>query len=128
MKWYSAIVFAIGTAFSVALAIYPKHAPAQEVLTGRGIICDTAEQVARVIKADHFYETLIAVNADKAHSCQVMEVAFIVHGEKGETVRIHSDAWQVTQIIVVGAHTPQGWGTVEATIQWTALHVDEQSA
>jgi hypothetical protein len=48
MKWYSAIVFAIGTAFSVALAIYPKHAPAQEVLTGRGIICDTAEQVARV--------------------------------------------------------------------------------
>jgi hypothetical protein len=39
---YSAIVYAIGIAFSIALALFPKTAPAQEVLTGRGIICDTA--------------------------------------------------------------------------------------
>jgi hypothetical protein len=50
MKYYSAIVYAIGIAFSVALALYPKTAPAQEVLTGRGILCDTADQVAGIIK------------------------------------------------------------------------------
>jgi integrase len=61
MKYYSAIVYAIGIAFSVALALYPKTAPAQEVLTGRGILCDTADQVARIIKADDFQATLVAV-------------------------------------------------------------------
>jgi hypothetical protein len=69
MKWYSAIVYAIGIAFSVALALYSKTAPAQEVLSGRGIICDTAEQVARVIKADDFQATLVTVNAEKTNSC-----------------------------------------------------------
>jgi hypothetical protein len=29
MKWYSAIVYAIGIAFNVALALFPKTAPAQ---------------------------------------------------------------------------------------------------
>jgi hypothetical protein len=128
MKWYSAIVYAIGIAFSVALALYSKTAPAQEVLSGRGIICDTAEQVARVIKADDFQATLVAVNTEKANSCAVLEVAFIIHGEKGETVRIHGDAWQVTQIIVVGANTPQGWGTLDPMVQWSAFQVNEVGA
>ena len=89
MKWYNAIVYAFGIAFCTALALFPKTAPAQEVLSGRGIICDTAEQVARVIKADDFQATLVAVNTEKAHSCEVMEIAFIFHRETGETVRIH---------------------------------------
>jgi hypothetical protein len=128
MKWYNAIVYATGITFSVALALYPKTAPAQEVLTARGIICDTAEQVATVLKADDFQASLNAVNFNKANSCAVLEVAFIIHGEKGETVRIHGDAWQVTQIIVVGANTPQGWGTLEPMVQWSAFHVNEVSA
>jgi hypothetical protein len=127
MKRYSAIVDALGIAFSVALALFPKTAPAQEVLSGRGIICDTAEQVARVIKADDFQATLVAVNAEKAHSCEVMEIAFIIH-EKGETVRVHGEAWQVTEIIVVGAMTPQGWGSIEPSMQWSAFLVEERVA
>ena len=65
MKWYNAIVYALGIAFCIALALFPKTAPAQEVLSGRGIICDTAEQVARIIKADDFQATLVAVNTEK---------------------------------------------------------------
>jgi len=128
MKWYSAIVYAIGIAFSIALALFPKTAPAQEVLTGRGILCDTAEQVADILKADDFQASLNAVNFEKPNSCAVLEVAFIIHGQKGEMVRIHGDAWQVTQIIVVGANTPQGWGTLEPTIQWSAFYVNEVGA
>jgi hypothetical protein len=46
MKWYNAFVFAFGLAFAVALALFPKQAPAQDVVTARGLMCDTAEQVA----------------------------------------------------------------------------------
>jgi hypothetical protein len=64
----------------------------------------------------------------RINSCAVLEVAFIVHGEKGETVRIHGDAWQVTQIIVVGANVGQGFQPIEPTIQWSAFYVKEQGA
>jgi hypothetical protein len=40
MKWYNAFVFAFGLAFAVALALFPKQAPAQEVLSARGLVCD----------------------------------------------------------------------------------------
>ena len=128
MKWYSAIVYALGIAFCTALALFPKTAPAQEVLSGRGIICDTAEQVARVIKADDFQATLVAVNTEKAHSCEVMEIAFIFHGETGETVRIHGEAWQVTQIVVIGVDIGQGIQLVQPTVQWSAFAIEERGA
>jgi hypothetical protein len=124
-RWYCTIVYAIGIAFCAALAIYPKQAPAQELLSARGLVCDTAEQVARVITADDFYETLASVNAEKADSCNVLEVAFIIHNEKGPKVFIGADAWQLTEIIVVAANTPQGMVLVEPMIQWSAFHVDE---
>jgi hypothetical protein len=128
MKWYSTIVYAIGIAFSVALALFPKTAPAQEVQVGRGIVCDRADQVTRILKADDFQATLVAVNAEKALSCAVLPVAFIFHGDKGETVRIHGASWQVQQILVLGLETDEGMRPVEPTIQWSAFYVDEQGA
>jgi hypothetical protein len=125
MKSYNAIVYALGLAFCVTLALYPKHAPAQEVLSARGLVCDTAEQVARVVTADDFYATLTDVNAEKADSCNVLEVAFIIHNQKAPKVFIGTDVWQLTQIIVVAANTPQGMILVEPMIHWSAFHVDE---
>jgi hypothetical protein len=57
----------------------PEDCSRAGVLSVRGIICDTPEQVAGVIKADSFQATLVAVNTEKAHSCEVMEIAFIIH-------------------------------------------------
>jgi hypothetical protein len=128
MKWYNAFVFVSGLAFAVALALFPKQAPAQDVLSARGLVCDTAEQVARVITADDFYETLTSVNAEKAGSCNILEVAFIIHNEKAPKVFIGADTWQLTQIIVVAASTPQGMVPVEPMIQWSAFHVDDHGA
>ena len=126
MKCYSAIVYAFGIAFSVALALYPKHAPAQDVVTARGLMCDTAEQVARVIKSDDFFATIASVNTEKARSCEVTEVAFIINSEDGPKVSIGTDVWQVTQVTVVAANTPRGMVLVEPMIQWTAFQVDRQ--
>jgi hypothetical protein len=61
-----AIVYAIGTAFCVALALFAKTAPAQKVVTDRGLICDMSEQVARIINADDFQATLVA---NPRHRC-----------------------------------------------------------
>jgi hypothetical protein len=128
MKWYNAFVFAFGLAFAVALALFPKQAPAQEVLQARGLVCDTAEQVARVITADDFYETLTSVNAEKAGSCNVLEVAFTIHSKKAPKVFIGTDVWQLTQIIVVAANTPRGMVMVEPTVQWSAFYVEKEGA
>jgi hypothetical protein len=122
MKWYNAFLFA----FAVALALFPKQAPAQEVLSARGLVCDTAEQVARVITADDFYDALTSVNAEKADSCNVLEVAFIIHNQKAPKVFIGADVWQLTQIIVVAANTPKGMVLVEPMIQWSAFYVEKE--
>jgi hypothetical protein len=103
-KYYSANVYTLGIAFCVGLALYPKHAPAQELLSARGLVCDTAEQVVRVIQADDFYAMLGSVNAEKAYSCD---------GEKGPKVFIGTDPWQVTQITVVAEGTSRSMVPVE---------------
>jgi hypothetical protein len=126
MKWYNAFVFAFGLAFAVALALFPKQAPAQDVVTARGLMCDTAEQVARVIKSDDFFATIASVNTEIARSCEVTEVAFIINSEDGPKVSIGTDVWQVTQVTVVAANTPRGMVLVEPMIQWTAFQVDRQ--
>jgi hypothetical protein len=126
VKCYSAIVYALGIAFNVALVLFPKHAPAQDVVTARGLMCDTAEQVARVLKADDFFATIASVNSEKAQSCEVTEVAFIINSEGGPKIFIGTDAWQVTQVTVVAAKTPRGMVLVEPTIQWTAFQVDHE--
>jgi hypothetical protein len=126
MKWYNAFVFVFGLAFAVALVLFSKQAPAQEILSARGLVCDTAYQVARVITAEDFYATLADVNAEKTDSCNVLEVAFIIHDQKAPKVFIGADVWQLTQIIVVAANTPQGMVLVEPMIQWSAFHVEKE--
>jgi hypothetical protein len=126
VKYYNAFVFAFGLAFAVALVLFPKQAPAQDVRSARGLVCDTAEQVARVITADDFYEALTEVNAEKASSCNVLEIAFIIHNQKAPKVFIGADTWQLTQIIVVAANTPQGMVLVEPMIQWSAFQVKKE--
>jgi hypothetical protein len=112
----------------LVIALFPKGAGAQDVVTGRGILCDKAEQVARLIKADDFQATMVAVNAEKANSCAVLPIAFIMHGEKGEQVHVGGDTWQIAQILVLGLMTDNGIRPIEPTVQWSAFHVQERGA
>jgi hypothetical protein len=128
MKYYSAIVYAIGIAFSVALALYPKPAPAQhQVETGTGIVCDTPEQVVRYIKSKEGDGTLAAINAESKSACAILGVAFFV-GEKGEQVTNSNGTWQITKILIVGVDVGQGIQSVDPVVQWSAFHVDERGA
>ena len=57
-----------------------------------------------------------------------MEIAFIFHGETGGTVRIRGEAWQVTQIIVIGVDIGRGIQPVQPTVQWSAFAIEERGA
>jgi hypothetical protein len=121
------LVAAFVIAAICTLTIY-SLAYAQEVQTSRGLICDTPEQVVRVIKADDFQATIVAVNAEKALSCAIMPVAFIMHGTKSEQVHIGANTWQIEQILVVGANVGNGFQPIQPMLQWAAFLVDERGA
>jgi hypothetical protein len=123
MKWYSAIVYAIGIAFSVALAFYPKTVPAQQATyQGTGVVCNQPEQVARYIRSKEGDGTLAAINAEKANSCAILKVAFFM-GETGEKIATSNGTWQITKILVIGVDVGHGIQQVEPMIQWSAFHV-----
>jgi hypothetical protein len=121
MKWYSAIVYAIGIAFSVALALFPKTAPAQhQTYQGIGVVCDEPEQVARYVRAKEGDGALAAINAEKPNSCAIMKVAFFM-GETREKIATSSGTWQITKILIVGVDIGQGIQEVVPTVQWSAF-------
>jgi hypothetical protein len=124
MKWYSATVFAIGIAFCAALALYPKPAPAQHATyQGTGIVCDEPEQVARYVRSTESEGALAAINAEKANSCAIMKVAFLM-GETREKIASSTGTWQITKILIVGVDIGQGIQEVVPTVQWSAFRVE----
>jgi hypothetical protein len=60
--WWTALV-------GLGFWLHPAHA--QEFVTGKGIICDEAAQVARVITATDTDAMLVAVNGEKANTCGI---------------------------------------------------------
>jgi hypothetical protein len=128
MKWYSAIVYAIGIAFSVALALFPKTAPAQhQTYQGTGVVCDEPEQVARYVRSKEGDGTIEAINAEKANSCAIMKAAFFM-GETRDKITTSSGTWQITKILIVGVDIGQGFQEVVPTVQWSAFRIEGELA
>jgi hypothetical protein len=110
--------------FCVALALFPKPAPAQhQTYQGTGIVCDEPEQVARYVRSKEGDGTLAAINAEKANSCAILKVAFFM-GETDEKISTSQGTWQITKILIVGVDVGQGIQEVTPTVQWSAFHVD----
>jgi hypothetical protein len=124
VEFVAALAIAAISMLTVYSLAYAQHA----VETGTGVVCDTSEQVTRLLKADDFQATLVAVNTEQRNSCAVLPIAFIVHGETGEQARIHGATFRVTQILVLGLDTAEGMRPIKPTIQWTALFVEERGA
>ncbi len=118
---YTLVVLILITIFTIL------HTKAADVVSGRGIVCDTAEQVERFIEAKDTHEFLVAVNTEKAHSCAVVDVAFYI-GSVVKTVRNDEGGWAITHILIVGAKMGDGFGSVQPTPQFTAFLVPEVPA
>jgi hypothetical protein len=100
---------------------------AQNVVTGNGIVCDTAEQVERFVMAKDSEAFLTKVNEEKAHSCGIVFVAFYV-GKAVKRIWNEKGEWAITPILVIGAPFNGGFSAVAPTPQFTAFLVKEEGA
>jgi hypothetical protein len=92
-----------------------------------GVVCDTAEQVARYVRSQDGDKTLAAINADSPNACARLNIAFLM-GQTGEHIRIISGTWVLTQILVVGLDIGNGIQPVQPIVQWSAFAIEEEGA
>jgi hypothetical protein len=119
-----------GAAIAAAvLAATP--AVAADIAIGRGIICDTQEQMERyiaVFKGDaKLALTTVNTEAKKEDACSMAAIAFLA-GETAATARNNDgEAYRVLKILVLGVVTNLGVQQVAPFPQFTIMKVDEIS-
>jgi hypothetical protein len=115
----STIVFLAGPAFAADIAV------------GRGIICDTQEQMERYVAVfkGNAKDALTTVNteAKKEDACAAAAVAFLA-GETATTARNNDgEAYKVLRILVLGVVTDMGLQQVAPFPQFTIMKIEEIS-
>lgn len=109
-------------ALLAALAfLLPLSADARENWSlATGLVCDTAEQVESYVTGFNgdVQEALkrVNTNAGKEDACIIATLGFI-KGKVIQTVRTRDEAYEVTEILVIGAVTPSGFRLV-APVKW----------
>jgi len=115
----STIVFLAGPAFAADIAV------------GRGIICDTQEQMERYVAVfkGNAKDALTTVNteAKKEDACAAAAIAFLA-GETATTARNNDgEAYKVLRILVLGVVTDMGLQQVAPFPQFTIMKIEEIS-
>jgi hypothetical protein len=114
-----------------SIVLFGGPAFAADVAIGRGIICDTQEQMERyvaVFKGD-MKAALTTVNteAKKEDACAAAAIAFLA-GETATTARNNDgEAYKVLRILVLGVVTDMGLQQVAPFPQFTIMRIDEIS-
>jgi hypothetical protein len=112
---------------TMVFLLYGAGAHAQDIFLGEGLVCDTPEQVERYILSTDTEATLVQINAEKAHSCALVDVAFY----KGQVVKhVHNDEgmWAITHILVIGLVVGEDIQSVQPALQWTAFLTKDRGA
>ena len=123
---------ALCLAMLAALLCAPAHAQ-QDVQTGSIMICDTQRQVERYVTfldvAGNAQSAIRTVNAeaDNPAACAVNNIAYI-RGATIGTVRTRSDAFQIVEILAIGANTPNGMRPARPAIFFTLVKLNEVAA
>lgn len=103
-----------------ALCCFPLVAPAQEMRTGQGVVCDTPAQLEAVIRHERInvHTAIAEVNAG-TNACGYLTIAFI-KGEKVGEVPVQSGIYDLLEITILGVHEGS-WRVVHPTKQFTAI-------
>jgi hypothetical protein len=106
-------------------------ASATDVAIGRGIICDTQEQMERYVAVfkGNAKDALTTVNteAKKEDACSAAVVAYLA-GDTAATARNDAgEAYKVLKILVLGVVTNLGVQQVAPFPQFTIMKIDEVS-
>ena len=114
----------------VLLVLFSFPAQAEhEVLTGTGLVCNTADQIKRFVReiSGNTEETLAAINADDPDACSVLSVAYISDSEVS-AVSNRYGSFQIIAITVIGIITPFGIQPVQPVQQFTLVKMQGQGA
>ncbi len=115
----------------LALLATVQPALAQEIETGSGVICDTAEQAERYIALfkGSTHETVRQVNIEaKSNSaCGVISVAYLRGNDVSKAANAQG-TYIVARILVVGRVTPHGVLNITPVVQFTVFKIDERVA
>ena len=115
----------------VVIAMFSVPAMAQEIETGRGLLCDTKEQIERylaIVETDGA-AAVAAVNteAQKESACAIVPVAYVRVADLSTITNKHG-SYKVVAIIVIGVVTPHGVQPVQPLEQVTLFKVDDRGA
>lgn len=120
MNWkYTIAPFALLAALATA-------APAQEIHTSRGLVCDTAEQVTEFLKSpeDNPIAAVDAINARfSSAACELGLWAFAIGDEANKAKDAEGKEWSVRRVLVVavGQNGRPPLHAVKPTSQFSAF-------
>ena len=115
---------------SVAMAFLAVglRARAYEIESGTVTICDTREQVERLVqlleRGQQLAITVVNAESHDPSACAVVEAEY-VPGPRLGMARSRSEAFQITEIVVVGLNTPGGYKLVNPARFFTPVKVKE---
>jgi hypothetical protein len=109
--------------FLLLLSTIPARS--QEAYIGRGLVCDTADEVRAFLSSkDDPTTTLTRINAEKK-ACALLQVVYL-RGEDVDTVQGKDGKYRITAITVVGVHNGQTFIPTEPLAQYTLFTVPGQ--
>ena len=115
----------------ILLPILALPLRAQDVQVGTALVCDTRQQVERVVALydGDFDAAVSTVNAEvqDPSACAMASMAYLVSPPLA-TERRKDLTFQIVQILVVGVITKNGVAPVEPTKLFSVLEVDEREA
>jgi hypothetical protein len=107
--------------------------PAKTPHLGAGLICDSPEQVQRILalhgEGSSVQSALATVNLESHNpaACAIAVTAF-VENEEVSKVNVPNGIVRLVQIIVFATMGATGWQRVPGAVQYTALFVKTESA
>lgn len=125
------LAIAICAAFLSGALAFP--ALAQELVQGRGLICDTPQEVERFIslfkKGDDGNTVVQQVNVEvgKPNACGFALIAFY-QGDEVAKVRGAAGPASIVKITIVGVNLGHGWQLVPHFEQYAAIPIKEEGA
>jgi hypothetical protein len=119
-----AIKYLLATAgmFVVVHSAMTVEARAQNIENGVGVVCDSPQQVERVIilRAD-FKSAVEEINAqNNSRVCEILNVAFLVGGIVAEASN-DKGTWQIRKILIVGLYLGRIMNTVQPYQKYSAF-------
>lgn len=108
----------------VAVLLFNAPAFAQEAHQGRGVWCDTHEQITSFVDqwdGTNSQETIEAVNeaAGKPNACIFATVA-LYEVDAFEAMTTSTGTWRVIRVVVVAIQSPEGWVQITPFEQFTS--------